>query len=173
VPSATIALENGVTKLCAGFVMGSATTLVAVQQRAFEAGYARGASVEMIPLPDMQAQPAYTIFPFRSRIANAPPQGSGIALFVGNYHNAICQLQVYGYVEETAAYAASLSSAGWRQVGEETKTDNVASSRFYGVLEGKPATMVVNRWIGPEAPGRLGFVINMMAGENSSRGALS
>lgn len=173
-PSARMAIANGVAQLCRAFLVDGDTTLVAMQGRAFAAGYARGSSVSAVPLTDMLSQSSFSMLGFQARIANAPAEGSGVAGFVGNYHNPVCQIQVYNYPGDAAAFVSTLAGDGWRAIGAESQGGNVAVTRYYGRLGDEPVTLVVNRWAGKQAaPSGLGYIFNVVAGENPTRGALS
>lgn len=172
VADARVAIENGVEGLCGWFLAGEGYSLPAMQQTAFDAGYRRGASVQIIPLTDMRGQPSYSSMNFTAEVVDAPAEGSGVVAFVA-FHNPVCQIQVYGYQDYARAFAAGLGEAGWRSAGPEMRTQHVAAQRWYGRLNGKPVTLVVNRRAGEQsAPGGLDYILNVVAGENAERGVL-
>ena len=167
------AIEKGVTNLCGWALAGEGYSLPAMQQTAFDAGYRRGASVSIVPLPEMRSQPSFSSLNFTAEIENAPAEGSGVVALV-SFHNPVCQIQVYIYFDEAKAFVAGLPSSGWRLTAPEASFGNVAAQRWFGNLNGKPVTLVINRWVGEQmAPGNLGFILNVVPGEDPERGVLN
>lgn len=172
VADARAAIENGVNNLCGWYLASEGHSLPAMQQTAFNAGYRRGASVEMIPLADMRDQPSFSALNFTAVVVDAPAQGSGVVAFV-TFHNPACQIQIFGYQDHARAFVAGLADAGWRAAGAETRSEQVAAQRWYGSLNDKPVTLVVNRWAGEQPnPSGLDYILNVVAGENAERGVL-
>ena len=170
-PSADVAIVNGVEKLCGWLYSGADYSLPAIQQTAFTAGYRRGSSANIVPLPEMRAQPSYSALGFTAVVADAPPEGHGVVAFA-SFHDPVCQVQVYGYPAEGERALQRLRSAGWTAVGGPTTPQaNVQAQRYFGGPAGRRMTLVVNRWVGPTAaPSGLGLILNIVPGENRVRG---
>jgi hypothetical protein len=125
----------------------------------------------MIPLPEMRERGSYSTIAFQARIADAPASGSGVAAFF-SFHTPVCQLQVYGYRDDANRYIARLKDGGWTLVGEQ-RSENVLSERWLRSSGAQVMTLVVNRWVGAQAtPGDLGFILNVLPGEDRERGDL-
>lgn len=170
-PTAELAVANGVEKLCAWFVRGEGYSLPAAFQTAMEAGFKRGVSVQMVPLPEMREAGSYSTIGFQASIANAPPEGSGVAAFF-TYHTPVCQIQVYGYKEDATRYIAGLKDSAWTLVDTQ-RSENVHSERWLTKTGTQSMTLVVNRWAGAQpAPGGLGFILNVLPGDDRKRGQL-
>jgi hypothetical protein len=126
----------------------------------------------MIPLPFEPGQLATSSLSFQASIKDAPPRGSGVAAFMG-FDPAACQLQVYGYREEADSYLAQLAANGWRVQGPRKGLSKTATAeRFFKQTAAGPVTMVVNRWTGPALPNNLWIVLNLLPGEDRTRGEL-
>ena len=128
-PSAQAAIRNGVERLCAWLYSGADYSLPSLQQTALEAGFRRGSSVNIVPLPEMLQQPSFSALGFQAKIENAPPEGSGVAAFA-SFHDPVCQVQVYNYRQDGERFLAQLAAAGWTKVGgTTTPSTNVAADR--------------------------------------------
>ena len=169
VENAAAAMEGGVERFCHWFVRGDGYSLERARQTAEEAGYRRGTSVAMIPLVEMTQQPAFSFLGFTARMPDGTPNDEGLAAFI-TFHVPICQIQVYGQTSEAARYVESLGQRGWILI-ERLAGPQVTSERWLHGSATDSYTLVVNRWTGSgPAPGKLGFILNVLPGDNRTMG---
>lgn len=164
--SAEAAIRDGITELCAWFLGDAPYSLDGLRQAAFDAGYARGTSAQIIPLPEMLRQMSFSALGFTAVIADPPP-GNAVLAHV-SFHDPVCQIQVYGHDAAAEAVLAGLEGAGWRRDGDAIRTSQLTIQRYRGA----GLTLVVNRPTEPvDGPG-LDLVLNIVGGEDNARGML-
>jgi hypothetical protein len=168
---APAAIRQGIEKFCGWFFGDQPYSLEGLRQAAFDAGYRRAAPVPFFPSPEMLREPSVSAVGFTAMVEAPPDEAHGIAAFV-SFHHPICQIQIYGYEAEAEAVVGALEADGWRSAGEAVP-DGAATSvqRYFGVLGGRPMTMVVTR-VTPEGGAGLEMVVNLVPGEDRERGLL-
>lgn len=162
------AIRNGIEGFCGWFFGDQPYSLDGLRQAAFEAGYGRGAPVQIVPLPEMLREPAFSAVGFTAIAESRPSDDHGVAAFV-SFHNPVCQIQVHGYDEEAPAVLAALEADGWRKVGP-LKRGALWEAQRYQNAQGRPMTLVDNRLL--DEAGSLRRVLNVVPGHDPDRGAL-
>lgn len=161
------AILNGVDAFCGWFLGDKPYSLEGLRQAAFDAGYGRGAPVQMIPLPEMRETLSYSTMGFTAVIANPPSNGHGMAAFVA-FHDPACQVLVYGYAEAAQTALARLESEGWRKDGGPVMLPEMTAQRY----RGHGMTLTAHRPSAPAEGARLELILNLTPGETSTRGLL-
>ncbi|GAW42025.1 hypothetical protein SH203_02438 [Brevundimonas sp. SH203] len=161
------AILNGVDRFCGWFLGGQPYSLEGLRQAAFDAGYGRGAPVQMIPLKEMREAASYSTMGFTAVIADPPSNGHGMAAFV-TFHDPACQVLVYGYADAAQTALARLESEGWRKDGGPITLPEMTAQRY----RGHGMTLTAHRPSGPAEGARLELILNLTPGETSTRGLL-
>lgn len=161
------AILNGVDAFCGWFLSDKPYSLEGLRQAAFDAGYARGAPVQMIPLPEMREALSYSTMGFTAVIADPPSDGHGMAAFV-TFHDPACQVLVYGYAEAAQTALARLEREGWRKDGGPIALPEMTAQRY----RGHGMTLTAHRPSAPAEGARLELILNLTPGETSTRGLL-
>lgn len=168
--TAVAAIANGVENVCGWFVRGKDYSLEGAQEVAGRAGFRRGASVTIVPTPEMAAKGAYSSLNFTAEIQPGEPAPAGVTAFMA-FHGPLCQVHAYGYQAEAAQYVDSLAKNGWSLI-DRTSRNPILVERWVKGAGDDQITLVVNRWVGAglSADG-LGFILNVFAGDNRTSGA--
>lgn len=161
------AILNGVDAFCGWFLGDKPYSLEGLRQAAFDAGYGRGAPVQMIPLPEMREALSYSTMGFTAVIANPPSDGHGMAAFV-TFHDPACQVLVYGYAEAAQTALTRLENEGWRKDGGPIALPEMTAQRY----RGHGMTLTAHRPSAPAEGARLELILNLTPGETSTRGLL-
>lgn len=161
------AILNGVDQFCGWFLGDKPYSLEGLRQAAFDAGYARGAPVQMIPLPEMREAASYSTMGFTAVIAEPPSDGHGMAAFV-TFHDPACQVLVYGYADAAQTALARLETQGWRKDGEPVTLPHLTAQRY----RGHGMTLTAHRPSAPSEGARLELIMNLTPGEDLTRGLL-
>ena len=162
-----IAILNGVDGFCGWFLGDKPYSLEGLRQAAFDAGYGRGAPVQMIPLPEMREAASYSTMGFTAMIADAPSDRHGMAAFV-TFHDPACQVLVYGYADAAQMALERLESLGWRKDGGPIALPEMTAQRY----RGHGMTLTAHRPSAPAEGARLELILNLTPGEASTRGLL-
>lgn len=166
------AILNGVDRFCGWFLGDQSYSLEGLRQAAFDAGYGRGAPVQMIPLPEMREAASYSTMGFTAVIVDPPSNGHGMAAFV-TFHDPACQVQVYGYADAAQTALARLESQGWRKDGQPITLPEMTAQRYRGhgmtLTAHRPTATVEGA---PAEGARLELILNLTPGETSTRGLL-
>ena len=161
------AILNGVDRFCGWFLGDKPYSLEGLRQAAFDAGYGRGAPVQMIPLPEMREALSYSTMGFTAVIADPPSDGHGMAAFV-TFHDPACQVLVYGYAEAAQTALERLESQGWRKDGGPVTLPHLTAQRY----RGHGMTLTAHQPSAPAEGARLELILNLTPGEDSTRGLL-
>jgi len=161
------AILNGVDGFCGWFLGDKPYSLEGLRQAAFDAGYGRGAPVQMIPLPEMREALSYSTMGFTAVIADPPSDGHGMAAFV-TFHDPACQVLVYGYADAAQTALGRLESLGWRKDGGPITLPEMTAQRY----RGHGMTLTAHRPSAPAESARLELILNLTPGEDSTRGLL-
>lgn len=161
------AILNGVDGFCGWFLGDKPYSLEGLRQAAFDAGYGRGAPVQMIPLPEMREAASYSTMGFTAVIADPPSDGHGMAAFV-TFHDPACQVLVYGYADAAQTALERLESLGWRKDGGPITLPQMTAQRY----RGHGMTLTAHRPSASAEGARLELILNLTPGEDSTRGLL-
>lgn len=166
---AAAALAAATDTVCPWFLSGENYSLDRARTLTAEEGFRRGASVAIVPLPEMAAQGAYGTLGYQAAIANAPAEGNGVAL-LASLHTPVCQVQLYGYRAEGDRFLTELTQRGWRPHGSRRTFDRVTIDRWMRRIGSHDVTLVVSRWRSDDPPNGLGMVVNLLPGIDTKRG---
>lgn len=161
------AILNGVDRFCGWFLSDKPYSLEGLRQAAFDAGYGRGAPVQMIPLPEMRDALSYSTMGFTAVIADPLTDGHGMAAFV-TFHDPACQVLVYGYADAAQTALERLETQGWRKDGEPITLPHLTAQRY----RGHGMTLTAHRPSEASEGARLELILNLTPGEDSTRGLL-